>query len=61
MKSTGQKILQIEGLLGTSDLTKWEAEFVGSIVDKTLSGRDTSALTEKQTAIIERIWRKHFS
>ena len=56
MKSVAQMIAQLEGLLGTKDLTEWEAGFVETLVE-----RNGSALSDKQTEIMERIYRKHFA
>lgn len=61
MKSIGQKIMQIEGLSGTSDVSEWESDFIDSVWDKTERGKNTSGLSEKQVAIIERIYGKHFA
>ena len=61
MKSLGQKVMQLSGLLGTEDLTPWEEEFVDSINDRTKAGKDTTGLSEKQAEIVERLWRKNFA
>lgn len=46
--------------LADDDLTLWERDFVDSIEEKTDCGADTSRLSEKQIAVIERIFNKHF-
>lgn len=56
MKSVAQMIDQLEGLLGTADLTDWETGFVETLVE-----RKGSELSDKQTEIMERIYRKHFA
>ena len=61
MKSIGQKVMQLSGLLGTEDLTPWEEEFVDSINDRTKAGKETAGLSEKQVEIVERIWKKNFA
>lgn len=61
MKSIGQKIQQIDGLNGTTDLNAWEQGFVSAIWVSTHGGTHTGALSEKQIAIIERIWSRHFA
>lgn len=61
MTSIGAMVKRIEGLAGTSDVTKWENDFIESIVGKTDHGRDTSYLTEKQLEIVQRIHNKHFA
>lgn len=60
MKSIGAKIDQIEGLLGTTDLSEWEDDFVTNVVKKTHGGEVTTGLSEKQIEIIDRIYKKHF-
>jgi len=60
MKSIGQMIDQLDGMLGTKDLTQWEDQFLTHITEQTNCGINTGSLSEKQVAIIERIYRKHF-
>ena len=60
MKSIGQMIDQLDGMLGTKDLTKWEDQFLTDITDRTNCGINTTVLSEKQVAVIDRIYRKHF-
>ncbi|MDE3023872.1 MAG: hypothetical protein KGI54_18805 [Pseudomonadota bacterium] len=57
MKSIRNMIDQLEGLLGTNDLSLWETGFVETVV---LSKSYTQTLTEKQISIIDRIYQKHF-
>ena len=61
MKSLGQKIMQLDGLAGRHDTTAWEHDFIVSILEKTDTGRNTTALTEKQADAVERLWKKHFA
>lgn len=61
MKSLMQQIAQIEGLTDTTDLTEWENTFVKDIVEKVSERKTTTWLTEKQLAIIDRIFNKHFA
>lgn len=61
MKSLNQMIAQIEGLSGTKDVTEWESEFIDSVVKRTDSGKIAGSLSDKQIAIIERIYGKHFA
>ena len=61
MKSIGQKIQQLDGLRGTSDITAWEESFIESILEKTGNGHHTMGLTEKQIDTVERIYGKHFA
>lgn len=56
MPSTQTMLKQIAALLGTEDLSEWEAGFVEGIKD-----RQTTTLSGKQIEIVERIWQKHFA
>ena len=65
MKSLAMKIEQIEGLLGTKDVSDWETGFIESIVERCKANaqtiKDTRGLTSKQVEIVERIWGRHFA
>jgi hypothetical protein len=61
MKSIGQKIMRLEGLHDTRDVSEWENGFIESIVIKTDHGKHTAALSEKQIEIIARLYGKHFA
>lgn len=61
MKSMGQKIMQIEGLLGTKDITPWQEDFITSIVERTDHGKHTTMLSTKQVDTIEVIYGRHFA
>ena len=61
MKSIGAMIKQIAGLHGTSDVTRWENGFIAAIVEFTDRGQDTTRLTEKQLAVIDRLYEQHFA
>lgn len=61
MKSVGQKIQQLEGLLGTTDVTAWEGEFIAGIVERTENGAKTTRLSERQVDVIDKIYDKHFA
>jgi hypothetical protein len=61
MTSLNNMVKRISGLAGTNDVTGWEDEFIESVVARTDGGNDTSALTEKQVAVVERIFNKHFA
>ena len=58
MKSIGAMLEQLDGLLGTNDLTEWEQDFVESVL--AWHGVNSTGLSEKQIAIVERIYKKHF-
>ena len=59
MKSVRAMIDQLDGMLGTKDLSEWEQQFVSDICARGWRN-STSHLSEKQIAVIERIYRKHF-
>lgn len=61
MKSVGAQIKQIAGLRGTLDVNAWEDSFIARIVEITDDGRNTTQLTEKQLAVIERLNQQHFA
>lgn len=62
MRSTQQKIMQLEGLLGTRDISEWEEGFITNIVRLRSTHGDsvTTVLSEKQLGTIEDIFKKHF-
>lgn len=61
MKSLAQKIKQCAGLIGTTDVTAWESDFLQSVVDRSNDGADTTRLSDKQAEVVERIFGKHFA
>ena len=62
MKSVAMKVSQIDGLRGTKDVSPWEDEFIGSVVERlTKNGNDSRCLSPKQVEVVERIWGKHFA
>jgi hypothetical protein len=61
VKSVGQKIAQIEGLLGTAAANAWELEFIESIAQQTDHGRHTTRLTENQVEKVDQIYGRHFA
>jgi len=58
--STQTKIEQLQGLVGTDDVTPWETRFIESMKGYLPPGQ-VSALSDKQIEVIERIWEKHFA
>lgn len=60
MVSTGTMIGHLSGLLGTGDLSEWEAQFVESLEARKNAGQVTS-LSEKQIETLERLYKKHFA
>lgn len=61
MTTINTMVKRIASLAGTSDVSEWEDSFIESIVEKTRDGEDTSALTERQIEVIERLFKKHFA
>jgi hypothetical protein len=64
MHSVGTMITQLEGLLGTNDLTEWEQAFVRDVATRTAMARKmglATELAEGTVAKIEQIYRKHFA
>jgi hypothetical protein len=61
MKSIAQKLQQCEGLIGTKDVTDWESEFLGSVLERSNGGKDTTTLTTRQVDVIEGIYRRNFA
>ena len=59
-KSIRQKIQQLEGLLGTKEISQWEETFISDMVKKIKLDDRTSKLSSKQVDIIDRIHGKHF-
>lgn len=60
MLSTSQMIDRLEGMIGTTDLTPWESDFLSTLVARKNAGQVT-ALTSNQLEVLERIHRKHFA
>lgn len=62
MAPLGTMIEQLDGMRNTSDLTKWENEFMTSILERYIAAKkDTRNLSAKQVETVERIWSKHFA
>lgn len=61
MTSIGTMIKRIAGLQGTRDINEWEDGFIGSVIDKTEGGKETTGLSSTTVEIIERIHNKHFA
>ncbi len=60
MLSTSKMIQQFEGLIGTEDLSVWEAEFVQKLADINRSGEVTK-LTGNQVDKLDELYRRHFA
>ncbi len=61
MKTIGQMIQQIDGLVATPAVSPWEDNFIRSIVKQTQEGKKTSFLSGKQVEAIELLYKKHFA
>lgn len=61
MKSIGQKIKQVTGLIDTRDVSDWENRFLRDMKIKTNDGERTTHLSVKQVEWIEDIYDKHFA
>lgn len=61
MPSVGSKLKQLEGLLGTKDLSEWEQRFVQNCLERSDQGRHTPELSGKQVEKIDDIWERHFA
>lgn len=60
MNSLGAMIKRINGLTGTSDVTRWENHFIESIVRQTGNGHDTQRLSDAQIEHVTRIHMRNF-
>ncbi len=60
MLSTGQMIDRLAGMVGTKDLSDWEAGFISWLVASKNAGQVVS-LSEKQLEALERLHNKHFA
>jgi hypothetical protein len=61
MASINIMLKKISGLVGTSDITEWEDEFITNMNERAQDGKDTRQLSEKQVSTIEKIHDKHFA
>ena len=62
MKSIGQMLELCDGLRDTKDISPWENTFLTDMIERYLIARkSTSAFSDKQVEIIDRIYNKHFA
>lgn len=59
--SLGVMIRQIDGLVGTDDISSWEEAFIASVSGYADDRRNPKVLSDKQIEKIEQIYRKHFA
>jgi hypothetical protein len=60
LKSIEQKLQQCAGLIDTKDVTPFENGFLKGVTEF-VEEHGTTKLSEKQVAVIERIYSKHFA
>ena len=60
MKSIGAMLQAVSGLLGTKDVSEWEAGFIRNCMETSQNGKLTAHLSDKQVEIIDTIHSKHF-
>lgn len=58
--STRTMIERLSGMLGTNDLTEWEARFVADM-KRRLDANEISDLSERQLDALEAIHTSHFA
>jgi hypothetical protein len=56
--SQKEKLTQVSGMLGTPDLSDWEASFIESLQR---FAKDTTGMSDKQAEKLDQIWSKHFA
>jgi len=61
MPSVGTMLKQLEGMLGTADLSDWEQKFVANCLEQSDQGQHTPKLTGKQVEKIAQVWEKNFA
>ena len=62
MKSLQQKVGLLTGLLGTKDISEWEAGFIETLQSR-LEARvgQVVGLSQKQEETLDQLYAKHFS
>jgi peptide deformylase len=60
--SIGSMLKQCAGLRSTRDISDWEDQFLGDMIERVEAAQGaTTGLSGKQVESIERIWVKHFA
>jgi hypothetical protein len=59
--SLNAMVQRIHGLADTTEASEWESTFVKDVFRKTLGGRRTTVLNEKEIEKVEEIFKKHFA
>lgn len=60
MLTVGQKVVQLQGLVGTKDIRPKDEQFITDMKDATDNGKRTKHLTGPQVDYIESLWSKHY-
>lgn len=60
MITVGQMVMQLQGLVGTKDISPKNEQFIIDMKERTVDGKRTSHLTTGQIDYIESLWRQHF-
>lgn len=60
MKTLGQKILQLQGLVGTKDIRPQDGKFIVDMMNLSEGSKKTSKLTGPQAEYVESLWSKHY-
>lgn len=60
MKSIGQQIRTIAGLIGTHDVSEETSDFITAVCDLTNNGIATTMLTSEQTERVDEIHKRHY-
>lgn len=64
MVSLQSKLVSLNGLIGTSDISPWEDRFLRSVIPPALAKSklgSPAGLTELQEEKVDQIFRKHFA
>lgn len=61
MPSLGAMLARVHGLVGKNDLSDWETGFIESVWKRSLEGKRTDLLSERQVDVLERIFHQHFA
>lgn len=56
----GNKVKQLQGLVGTKDIRPQDERFITDMWEKTSEGKKTSHLSGPQVEYIDGLWRKHY-
>lgn len=60
MKSIGNMLQAVSGLMGTNEVTRSDADFIRNCMETSKGGTLTAHLSDKQVEIVVTIYKKHF-